>query len=131
MYVVCRVDIKKTRIDPWIMCEKHSYNVYHVLSKVKRCKKSLKRQDVSWLTNDNRVLPTDIFWISVEKDAYFEIGYELLLSNPNLSHSKKVGMTIKFLGHLSHSGDLLLWVGVRRRASSIVRRPLKLVWSLK
>ena len=24
-----------------------------------------------------------------------------------------------FLGHLSHSGDLLLWVGVRRRASSI------------
>ena len=29
-----------------------------------------------------------------------------------------------FLGHLSHSGDLLLWVGVRRRASSVVRRPL-------
>ena len=28
-----------------------------------------------------------------------------------------------FLGHLSHSGDLLLWVGVRRRASSVVRRP--------
>ena len=25
-----------------------------------------------------------------------------------------------FLGHLSHSGDLLLWVGVRRRASSVV-----------
>ena len=31
---------------------------------------------------------------------------------------------IGFLGHLSHSGDLLLWVGVRRRPSSIVRRPL-------
>ena len=30
----------------------------------------------------------------------------------------------EFLGHLSHSGDLLLWVGVRRRASSVVRRPL-------
>ena len=29
-----------------------------------------------------------------------------------------------FLGHLSHSGDLLLWVGVRRRASSVVRRAL-------
>ena len=28
------------------------------------------------------------------------------------------------LGHLSHSGDLLLWVGVRRRAWSVVRRPL-------
>ena len=24
-----------------------------------------------------------------------------------------------FLGHLSHSGDLLLWVGVRRRASCV------------
>ena len=29
-----------------------------------------------------------------------------------------------FLGHLSHSGDLLLWVGVRRRPSSVVRRAL-------
>ena len=28
---------------------------------------------------------------------------------------------ILFLGHLSHSGDLLLWVGVRRRASFVVR----------
>ena len=28
-----------------------------------------------------------------------------------------------FLGHLSHSGDLLLWVGVRRRASCVVHRP--------
>ena len=28
------------------------------------------------------------------------------------------------LGHLSHSGDLLLWVGVRRRAVCVVRRPL-------
>ena len=26
-----------------------------------------------------------------------------------------------FLGHLSHSGDLLLWVGVRRRSSCVVR----------
>ena len=25
------------------------------------------------------------------------------------------------LGHLSQSGDLLLWVGVRRRALSVVR----------
>ena len=24
-------------------------------------------------------------------------------------------MTLNILGHLSHSGDLLLWVGVRRR----------------
>ena len=30
-------------------------------------------------------------------------------------------ITYSFLGHLSHSGDLLLWVGVRRRASSVVR----------
>ena len=29
------------------------------------------------------------------------------------------------LGHLSNSVDLLLWVGVRRRPSSFVRRPLK------
>ena len=29
-----------------------------------------------------------------------------------------------FLGHLSHSGDLLLWVGVRRRASFVARRSL-------
>ena len=29
-----------------------------------------------------------------------------------------------FLGDLSHSGDLLLWVGVRRRLSSFVRRVL-------
>ena len=27
-----------------------------------------------------------------------------------------------FLGHLSHSGDLLLWIGVRRCASFMVRR---------
>ena len=32
-----------------------------------------------------------------------------------------------FLGHLSHSGDLLLWVGVRRRASCDVRRPSSVV----
>ena len=25
----------------------------------------------------------------------------------------------EFLGHLSHSGDLLLWVGVRRRPSCV------------
>ena len=28
------------------------------------------------------------------------------------------------LGHLSHSGDLSLWVGVRRRPSCVVRRAL-------
>ena len=27
-----------------------------------------------------------------------------------------------FLGHLSHSGDLLIWVDVRRRPSCVVRR---------
>ena len=26
---------------------------------------------------------------------------------------------LELLGHLSHSGDLLLWVGVRRRASCV------------
>ena len=30
---------------------------------------------------------------------------------------------IVFLGHLSHSGDLLLWVGVRLRAMCVVHRP--------
>ena len=30
-----------------------------------------------------------------------------------------LGHLIAFLGHLSHSGDLLLWVGVRRRASFV------------
>ena len=31
--------------------------------------------------------------------------------------------TSNFLGHRSHSGDLLLWVGVRRRAVCFVLRP--------
>ena len=31
-------------------------------------------------------------------------------------------LLLSFLGHLSHSGDLLLWVGVRRRSSFVVRR---------
>ena len=31
---------------------------------------------------------------------------------------------LEFLGHLSLSGDLLLWVGVHRRLSSEVRRAL-------
>ena len=35
-----------------------------------------------------------------------------------------LNMALRFLGHLSHSGDLLLWVGVRRRASSVVHRAL-------
>ena len=30
-------------------------------------------------------------------------------------------LALDLLGHLSHSGDLLLWVGVRRRASCVVR----------
>ena len=29
------------------------------------------------------------------------------------------------LGHMSNSGDLLLWVGVRRRATCVVRRAFK------
>ena len=33
-------------------------------------------------------------------------------------------MSLVLLGHLSHSGDLLLWVSVRRRPSSVVRRAL-------
>ena len=33
-------------------------------------------------------------------------------------------ITFLSLGHLSHSGDLLLWVGVRHRPSFLVRRPL-------
>ena len=36
-----------------------------------------------------------------------------------------------FLSHLSHSGDLLLWVGVRRRASCVVRRASCVVLLLK
>ena len=31
-------------------------------------------------------------------------------------------MGIGFLGHMSHSGDLLLWVDVRRRPLSVVHR---------
>ena len=41
---------------------------------------------------------------------------------------KTIGLIIEYtislkflLGHLSHSGDLLLWVGVRRRAVCVVR----------
>ena len=33
-------------------------------------------------------------------------------------------LRVEFLGHLCHSGDLLLWVGVRRRALFVVRRAL-------
>ena len=32
-----------------------------------------------------------------------------------------VGMVYNFLGHLSHSGDLLLWIGVCRCLSWVVR----------
>ena len=39
-------------------------------------------------------------------------------------HFGKRARSHEFLGHLSHSGDLLRWVGVRRRASSVVRRAL-------
>ena len=54
-----------------------------------------------------------------------------LLKNDNLNMSstpknglKNIFHIIDFLGHLSHSGDLLLWVGVRRRSSCVVRRAL-------
>ena len=47
-------------------------------------------------------------------NAFFEDNFDLLI---NLTQ-------FDFLGHLSHSGDLLLWVGVRRRASCDVRRAL-------
>ena len=55
----------------------------------------------------------------------------------NMSHWLLILETVKassavllswlFLGHLSQSGDLLLWVGVRRRASSVVRRTSSVV----
>ena len=46
---------KKTESDREFinMCENHNDNVFHVLGEVKRCKKNLKRRDVSRLTNDN------------------------------------------------------------------------------
>ena len=37
-------------------------------------------------------------------------------------YSATTTRTSTLLGHLSHSGNLLLWVGVRRRASCVVRR---------
>ena len=40
----------------------------------------------------------------------------IIFSSPELKAQ------VSFLGHLSHSGDLLLWVGVRRRPSCVVRR---------
>ena len=49
-------------------------------------------------------------------------GTSVLFRLPQSCVSNLKGYRI-FLGHLSHSGDLLLWVGVRRRASSVVRRP--------
>ena len=39
-------------------------------------------------------------------------------------HCTFILLGFPFLGHLSHSGDLLLWVGVRRRATCVVRRAL-------
>ena len=41
--------------------------------------------------------------------------------------NRTIIFNVKFLGHLSHSGDLLLWVGVRRRAVCVVRRPSSVV----
>ena len=32
-----------------------------------------------------------------------------------------LSISLRFLGHLSHPGDLLLWVGVRHSATSVVR----------
>ena len=53
----------------------------------------------------------------------------ILASDLNILHFFPGGIYLFFtlfflLGHLSHSGDLLLWVGVRRRASCVVRRAL-------
>ena len=48
-------------------------------------------------------------------------NYNLLPETP------KNEPNLSLLGHLSHSGDLLLWVGVRRRASCVVRRASSVV----
>ena len=44
-----------------------------------------------------------------------------ILKNYTSYRRQPGGTLIGFLGHLSNSGDLLLWVGVRR-PSSVVRR---------
>ena len=48
-------------------------------------------------------------------------SYSPLLQNWCLFTCNINIFVIAFLGHLSHSGDLLLWVGVPRRASFVVR----------
>ena len=59
-------------------------------------------------------------WVSVGAFLPEFISFSYLLSTQN----KIREFFWFFLGHLSHSGDLLLWVGVRRHASCVVRRPL-------
>ena len=52
-------------------------------------------------------------------------GGREVVNATSLISLKRIHVNVfSFLGHLSHSGDLLLWVGVRRRGSCVVRRPL-------
>ena len=68
--------------------------------------------------------------------TWFECTFLLAKLLPEIARPKEIvwlegfaicilpNVLIYFLGHLSHSGDLLLWVGVRRRPSFDVPRAL-------
>ena len=62
-----------------------------------------------WVCGDKYVLFTNVLYNCWSMHIYVKILY--IRSS-----------LIRFLGHLSHSGDILLWVGVRCRPSCVVRR---------
>ena len=59
------------------------------------------------------------FGFEVGKDFFYRARLVLTSGLGFCSPKDYLGHLIAFLGHLSHSGDLLLWVGVRRRASFV------------
>ena len=86
---------------------------------------------VSWTRLATDILNLIIFSLtfslfSGKNHSTIDYFVRLETFNRDASVNKERGVSI-FLGHLSHSGDLLLWVGVRRRASCGVRRPSSVV----
>ena len=55
------------------------------------------------------------------EDQYYSASgaFRCLVESEPPSLNLRILLPFTFLGHLSHSGDLLLWVGVRCRASSV------------
>ena len=58
--------------------------------------------------------------LTIIMDCFTPIELNKCIQYTGSCYLKLVLFLMNFLGHLSHSGDLLLWVGVSRRASSVV-----------